>query len=149
MTRTLASCWAWATSRFQDFNEHIPGRKRRQRISGTLRSSSRRLTISSGRLSYLLARMIIHYLPDVAIRADQMTIEHLECQTLQAGSAFTDEEVAEIGNLLFVGDKLNNKLKNKPFAEKISIIKKSGVWVDDYLTAQSSWSPSKVRKRSD
>jgi hypothetical protein len=110
---------------------------------------SEKLTKRKPLVQYLLARMMNHYLPNVAIRADQMTIEHLECQTLKAGSAFTDEEVAEIGNLLFVSEKLNNRLKDKSFTEKMSILQKSGVWLDDYLKAQTSWSPSRLRKRSD
>jgi uncharacterized protein with ParB-like and HNH nuclease domain len=82
----------------------------------------------------------------VTTEAKGMTVEHLANQN---GSGYKDEEVAEIGNLIWVSEKLNGELGNKPFAEKLRILQESSVWVDSFLKKQSRWTPTEIRKRSD
>jgi Protein of unknown function (DUF1524) len=110
---------------------------------------SEKLTKRKVLVQYILGRMTSHYVTGVPINCDLMTIEHIENQSIPAGSAFSDENIAEIGNLLFVSEKLNNKLKNKSFAEKMSILKRSHVWLDEWLKKQTSWSAQQIRQRSD
>lgn len=98
---------------------------------------------------YILGRMYSHYMPNLPINFDLMTIEHLESQTLPKGSSFSDVDVAEIGNLLFVSEKLNGKLKRKGFAEKMGLLKSSKTWMDGFLSQQEEWTPELIRKRSD
>ncbi len=78
-----------------------------------------------------------------------MTIEHLAHQSSGKGSILTDEQLAEIGNLILVDEKLNEKLGTKPFPEKLKLLKASPVWIDDYLKQQTSWGASEIRQRSD
>jgi len=79
-----------------------------------------------------------------------MTIEHIAHQSQQKGSVLTDEQVGEIGNLILVDEDLNGKLGAKPFSEKHKMLMNSqGVWKDDYLSKQTDWGATQIRKRSD
>jgi hypothetical protein len=49
---------------------------------------------------------------------------------------------------VLVDEKLNKKLGNKSFGQKMSILKQSPVWLDDFLRKQSSWNAAKIRDRS-
>ena len=96
-------------------------------------------------VQYVLNRLTQNFL-GVRLDAKAMTIEHLANQT---GSGFTDEEVAEVGNLVWVGEKLNSKLGNKSFAEKMRILRSAPVWLDDYIKKQhQQWTPDKIRERT-
>ncbi|MFN9112958.1 MAG: DUF1524 domain-containing protein, partial [Bacteroidota bacterium] len=57
----------------------------------------------------------------------RLTIEHLAPQSTKPGG-LTHEQVAEIGNLVWVGHDLNGKLGSKPIAEKLKILRRSNVW---------------------
>ena len=71
-------------------------------------------------------------------------------QSQQNASVLTDLQVAEIGNLILVDEDLNRKLGTKSFTEKHKMLTKvNGVWKDDYLSKQTSWGATQIRKRSD
>jgi hypothetical protein len=79
-----------------------------------------------------------------------MTIEHLANQSQSKGSALTDEQIAEIGNLLLVDEPLNAKLGTKPVPDKLKLLKTApAVWADDILWKQKTWGPNEIRKRTD
>jgi hypothetical protein len=97
-------------------------------------------------VQYVLNRFTQFFL-EVQLDSKAMTIEHLANQT---GSGFSDEEVAEIGNLVWVGEKLNEKLGGKPFADKMPILLKSPIWLDDYVKkSHPRWTPKEIRGRTD
>jgi len=75
-----------------------------------------------------------------------MTIEHLGAENPKK-QTLDDEQTGCIGNLLFVTKALNGKLKNKPFAQKKSILASSNVWVDDVISGAAEWGPGEVEKR--
>jgi len=97
--------------------------------------------------TYILMRMSAE-LGQFAIDRSRATLEHL---TMQGGGkgGLSDEEVAEIGNIVLVDEDINKKLGNKRFAQKLAILKSSPAWIDDYLARQRSWNAAKIRERSD
>lgn len=101
-------------------------------------------------VQYIFTRMNTTFLEGVAVNPEKMTIEHIAPQNAPThGPKVNERDVAEIGNLLFVSDSLNGKLKNKPFAEKIKILKKSHVWLDDTLKTRGGWQGADIHERSD
>ena len=76
-----------------------------------------------------------------------MTIEHL-CP--QSDRSMSEEEVANIGNLLFISSQDNNEeLEDKPFKDKIEILKnKYGDHLGDTLLKSNEWDQEKIRERA-
>ncbi len=75
-----------------------------------------------------------------------MTVEHIASQNPQGGKA--PPRHGAIGNLLFVSEELNGKLKNKAFAEKKKILKGAGVPLDDVLSDADQWSSKEIDART-
>ncbi len=111
--------------------------------------ASEKFTKRKNLVKYILGRMS-RELGHINSVAERMTIEHIAHQAQQKGSALTDQQVAEIGNLILVDDELNGKLGTKLFADKKKILMSShGVWKDEYLSKQINWGAAEIRKRSD
>lgn len=110
---------------------------------------SEKFTKRKALVQYTLRRITQAFSKDVSIEWDGMTLEHLACQSAADGKTFTDDQVAEIGNLVLVSAELNAKLGKKTVPEKIRILRASKVWVDDFLLAQKHWTPAEVRARTD
>jgi uncharacterized protein with ParB-like and HNH nuclease domain len=98
---------------------------------------------------YILGRMS-RELGKLHLDMSRMTIEHLANQSQSKGSTLTDEQIAEIGNLLLVDEPLNAKLGTKPVPDKLKLLKTAPVvWTDDILRKQTTWGPNEIRKRTD
>lgn len=97
-------------------------------------------------IQYTLRTLYEAEAPSVAIDPQQMTIEHIEPQS---STAMSHEKVAEIGNLWLLSATVNNKLGNKPVAEKIPIYKKSKLQSDSVLDQATSWDESTVASRTE
>jgi uncharacterized protein with ParB-like and HNH nuclease domain len=108
--------------------------------------ASEKYTKRKSLATYILRRMS-RELGNFNIDKSSATLEHLANQSGGNGP-LSDEELAEIGNLVLVDEKLNKKLGNKSFGQKMSILKQSPVWLDDFLRKQSSWNAAKIRDRS-
>jgi len=110
---------------------------------------SEKFTKRKSLVQYILGKMYSHYAPNPPINMDLMTIEHLEAQSLRKGTSFSDEDVAEIGNLLIISQTLNANLDRKSFKEKATMLKEANIWLDDFLVRQDKWTPTLTHKRSD
>ena len=109
---------------------------------------SEKFTKRKALVRYILRKVTPASPGGVAVDWEGMTIEHLACQSIPKGSGLTDEQVAEMGNLLLVGSDLNDKLKAKPFLEKMRILREENVRVDPYLLRQKEWTAREIRKRT-
>ena len=98
-----------------------------------------------------LVRYVLRKLSESAglpneIDATLYTIEHIRPE-----SAISDDDdyelVASLGNLLFVPEKTNLKLKAKPFSTKKQILIEDKVPLDKYLQAQNSWGHTQITRR--
>ena len=76
---------------------------------------------------YLLGGFQAHSVTSVTIDFDGMTIEHLVPQSQIGLGVFKEETVGQLGNLILVPAKLNEKLANKTFKEKKKILLANGV----------------------
>jgi hypothetical protein len=75
-----------------------------------------------------------------------MTVEHL----LSEDNTTVAEEVkASLGNLLFVSEELNKKLKNKAFKEKKKILVDAGIRLDPVLENATSWNDDEIDDRTE
>lgn len=98
----------------------------------------------------LLVRYILERFHRYCNKADPvnymiMTIEHLMPEDANA----PEELKASIGNLLFVSEELNKKLKNKKFKDKKKILKEAGVKLDPIVAKANEWKREQINARAD
>lgn len=81
---------------------------------------------------------------------EDLTIEHLVPQSKIGKDGWTEGVVGQIGNLILVTKKVNDKLKDKPFSEKKSILKsnKCGDLLPDYFFAASEVTTELIERRT-
>lgn len=85
--------------------------------------ASEKFTKRKPLVAYILTRMSAE-IGGVNLDPGHVTVEHLANQSIAKGQSLTDEEVAEIGNLALVPDKLNSKLGTRSFAEKSPFLRR-------------------------
>jgi hypothetical protein len=112
-----------------------------------LRYSSK-FTKQRNLVRYILGNLCEHYSSGVSLDHERMTIEHLAPENPAKPNGLTDEQIASIGNLLFVDQELNEKLENKTFPEKKKILTKADVWVDDQIKNASDWGQAEIQARA-
>jgi uncharacterized protein DUF1524 len=76
----------------------------------------------------------------------KMTIEHIAPQNPKSGKPSVN--YASVGNLIFVSESLNDKLKNKSFGDKMKILKDNNVPLDDVLKNATQWSDKDIAART-
>ena len=105
-------------------------------------------TKQRGVVRYILARFLADQTASVTIDFDGMTIEHLVPQSQIGSGSFTEEVVGQLGNLLFVPEKLNAKLKNKSFKEKKKVLTTAGVSLPPEFASLDDVTPDDIVKRT-
>jgi hypothetical protein len=77
----------------------------------------------------------------------QLTVEHLAPQGAKDTNGLGPADVARIGNLILVSERLNQDLDDKSFADKRKTLKKvSGV--EDEILQASKWQAAEILARS-
>jgi uncharacterized protein with ParB-like and HNH nuclease domain len=76
-----------------------------------------------------------------------MTIEHIAPES-PIGKTSAIEEVGMLGNLILLPEKINAKLGNQPFTQKIAILKSSKVPLDPILENAKQWTSKEVIDRT-
>lgn len=97
---------------------------------------------------YILLKIYQAKSTGLPIDPEQATIEHLVPQNVSKSTALTQENVASIGNLILVDKKLNDKLADKDFAEKVKILHAAKVWVDPVILKAKTWGTAEIEQRS-
>lgn len=97
---------------------------------------------------YILAGFQTASIASVTIDFDGMTIEHLVPQSQIGSGGFTEEIVGQVGNLILVPSKLNEKLANKSFKEKKKILQSKGVSLPAEFAGLSDLTPTEIQKRT-
>lgn len=100
-------------------------------------------------MRYILTKIYQQKSTGLAIDPEQMTIEHLASENPPKGSGLPDKDVASIGNLLLVNQKLNNDLANQSVPDKIKILKNAHVWIDPVILAASEWNEATIKARAE
>jgi hypothetical protein len=96
---------------------------------------------------YILGKIDEHMRQDKTADYSKMTVEHIAPENPSGPNAGT-LDVGRIGNLVFVSEELNVKLKNKAFSDKKAIIIKAGVPLDSVLTKANKWTAKEIEERS-
>ena len=73
-------------------------------------------------IQYLLRKIDAHFRTNVVPDYNEMTIEHIAPENPPASKTISAELVGSLGNMLFIPEKLNVKLANKPFTKKKQIL---------------------------
>jgi hypothetical protein len=97
---------------------------------------------------YILAGFQAHSVPSMTIDFDGMTIEHLVPQSKIGSGAFTDEIIGQVGNLILVPSKLNEKLASKSFKEKKRILTAKGISLPVEFQNLNDLTPRDIQKRT-
>lgn len=97
---------------------------------------------------YILAGFQTQSVTSVTIDFDGMTIEHLVPQSEIGSETFTDEIVGQLGNLILVPSKLNEKLSNKPFKDKKKILEGAGVSLPAEFAKLNDLTPKDILQRT-
>ena len=79
---------------------------------------------------------------------EELTIEHLHPQSTLVND-WTETNVGQLGNLIFLDQKLNGSLKTKEISEKLSILEKAGYDIPTELQGVTEWTPTLSQSRTD
>lgn len=109
---------------------------------------SAKFTKQRNLVRYILTKMTQHNQTGVSIDADRMTVEHIAAENPVKPTGLSDEEIASIGNLILVDQKLNNRLGAKGFSEKKRILKSADVWLDDGIRQATNWTVAEIEARA-
>ncbi len=97
---------------------------------------------------YILAGFQTDSVASVTIDFDGMTIEHLVPQSQIGSGTFTEEIVGQVGNLILVPSKLNEKLANKSFKEKKKILQSARVSLPTEFVGLNDLTSTEIQKRT-
>lgn len=97
---------------------------------------------------YILTKMLQHNAPGIPFDPERMTVEHIAPENPAKPSGLADEQIASVGNLILVSQKLNDKLGNRSFTDKMKILKKANIWVGNLVKQASSWGAPEIEKSS-
>jgi len=79
---------------------------------------------------------------------DDLTIEHIIPQTRIDDGTYPEEIVGQLGNLLLVPSKLNEKLKDKSFTDKKKILLDANYSLPTEIAMATDWTPDMVEERT-
>lgn len=96
---------------------------------------------------YILERMDTHLRTDQVVDYDKMTIEHIAPENPLGGNS-KGLDPGNIGNLIFISEGLNSKLKNKDFAAKKAALLSAGIPLDDVLKNATQWTAKEINSRA-
>lgn len=101
-------------------------------------------------VKYVLAKIGRYAGHSYPVDIDELTIEHLYPQSKIGGDEWKDELVGQLGNLILVSKKINDKLEDKSFAEKKAILKaeKCDDLLPDYFWKAKELAPDLVTRRT-
>jgi hypothetical protein len=99
-------------------------------------------------IRYILLKIYQAKTIGLPIDPELATVEHLVPQSASKSANLTQESVASIGNLILVDKKLNEKLADKDFAEKVKILNAAKVWVDPVILKSKTWGTAEIEQRS-
>ncbi|MBV4469382.1 DUF262 domain-containing protein [Pseudomonas siliginis] len=79
---------------------------------------------------------------------DELTIEHLHPQSM-VGGGWDEWNVGQIGNLIFLDQKFNEKLKTNKIEDKLSKLSANGYVIPTELIGLVTWTPEQALARTD
>ena len=85
----------------------------------------------------------------VKVDFSAMTIEHLASESAaNADEQLEPAQYGSIGNLILVSQDVNRKLANRPWNEKVSILRaQREIWIPPEVLAADSWAAEQITSR--
>lgn len=106
------------------------------------------ITKQKGLVRYILQRFAENDGHKFTVDFDDLTIEHCAPQSGIGTGPWADENVGELGNLFLLDSKMNGKLENKPFKEKLVLLSKGGYSIPKFIAEQETWTPAEIRQHT-
>lgn len=100
-------------------------------------------------VKYVLVKMAKNENAALSGDWDDLTIEHIIPQARIDDGAQSEEIVGQMGNLLLVPSKLNEKLKDKKFKEKKKILQDEGYPLPQEIESAEEWTAELVEQRTE
>ena len=97
---------------------------------------------------YLLRRLDLHLRAGAEPNYEKFSIEHIAPQNPAKKSSLTKDEIGSLGNLLFIPESLNAKLKNLDPKKKLQILKSEGLPLDSVLCCATDWGSDEITART-
>lgn len=94
---------------------------------------------------YVLGRFAAADHQAVIPDTQNMTIEHLASQSSMKGQ---DKVCGQMGNLILIPSTLNERLRNRPFSDKIGLLEAAGVILSDDLKNAKDWAADQIVQRT-
>ncbi len=98
-----------------------------------------------GLVRYILRKFSEHHSYMLPAAIDDLTIEHVAPQAEIGMNSWDSSTVGQLGNLILLDQKMNQKLDKKPFLEKIRLLQESGYGFPLYMQDKTIWTPTEVR----
>ena len=106
------------------------------------------LSKQRGLVKYVLVNMAKTEQLALAGNWDDLTIEHIIPQARIDDGTCSEKIVGQLGNLLLVPNKLNEKLKDKPLKDKKKIFLEANYPLPEEISNVDDWTPALVEKRT-
>lgn len=98
---------------------------------------------------YILRKFSEHYSYKYPVDFDELTIEHIHPQSEIGEDEWDEVNVGQLGNLIFLDQRMNGYLDTKPFSEKVEIMISKGYTLPEDLREKDSWSVSDVNSHTE
>ena len=106
---------------------------------------SKKYTKDKKVIQYVLKKFDQYWRQGECVDYSKMSIEHLSSQS---DSVLSAEDVASIGNLVFVSSRYNNdSLENHSFSEKVALLRSNCPHLDKIILDANEWTSDKIAER--
>lgn len=75
---------------------------------------------------------------------EDLTIEHLAPQDLIGTAEWNEETIGQLGNLFFLDPKMNGKLSNKPFTDKLELLEANSCSIPEFIRSRFEWDETAI-----
>lgn len=100
-------------------------------------------------VKYILRGFSEHSQYKFPVDFDDLTIEHIQPQSKVGNDGWTEENVGQLGNLIFLDQKMNGKLDTKPFKEKVELLAIEGYSIPTGLDCVEHWTEEEAKAHTD
>jgi len=105
-------------------------------------------TKQKGLVRYILQGFAEHEQFRFSVDRDELTIEHVAPQALIGTGEWNDEVVGQLGNLFLLDPKMNGRLDNKSFQDKMALLAEAKCSLPKSIDAIAAWTPEAVREHT-
>jgi hypothetical protein len=102
------------------------------------------------KIKYVLQKIYQSQNPRSSVDLDALTIEHIAPESGRKYAQVDDANIARIGNLILVDSDLNDRLADKPFLEKLELLRnQNNINIDPFILESSDWTNETIQSRTE